>query len=109
MAERNELLAKPASKLKMVECKALLGCKETEWTEIGAIVNTTTTVILHGPLTLNSSYLKSQRSLNYLQYHGPIKNTKTQQRQPYNVSQSSDRTSPKSKKKSVIVTNSSNG
>jgi hypothetical protein len=36
--ERNELLAKPASKLKMVECKAILGCKESEWIEIGTIV-----------------------------------------------------------------------
>jgi hypothetical protein len=38
MQERNELLAKPASKLKMVECKAILGCKESEWIEIGTIV-----------------------------------------------------------------------
>jgi len=32
------ILAKPPSKLKMVECKALLGCKDAEWTEIGTLV-----------------------------------------------------------------------
>jgi hypothetical protein len=32
------LLAKPPSKLKMVECKAILACSEAEWLEIGAIV-----------------------------------------------------------------------
>ena len=38
--ELSAILAKPPSKLKMVECKALLGCKDTEWTEIGALVPT---------------------------------------------------------------------
>jgi hypothetical protein len=38
MTEKSALLAKPASKLKMVECKAILGCTEAEWLEIGAIV-----------------------------------------------------------------------
>lgn len=33
------ILGKPPSKLKMVECKALLGCKDAEWSEIGAIVS----------------------------------------------------------------------
>ena len=31
-------LNRSPSKLKMVECKQLLGCKDTEWSEIGAIV-----------------------------------------------------------------------
>jgi len=40
---RTELLAKPPSKLKMVECKAILGCKESEWIEIGSAVLTLST------------------------------------------------------------------
>jgi hypothetical protein len=34
----NVILAKPPSKLKMIECRALLGCNDTEWSEIGAVV-----------------------------------------------------------------------
>ena len=34
----SSLLERPAGKLKMVECRAILGCSEKEWTEIGAIV-----------------------------------------------------------------------
>jgi hypothetical protein len=32
------MLNRSPSKLKMVECKALLGCTDPEWSEIGATV-----------------------------------------------------------------------
>ena len=38
MEEMDVTLNRSPSKLKMVECKQLLGCKDTEWSEIGAIV-----------------------------------------------------------------------
>jgi hypothetical protein len=43
MSDMTALVAKPASKLKMIECKAILRCSDTEWLEIGAIV----IVLLH--------------------------------------------------------------
>ena len=39
MDDTKELLLKPASKLKMVECKTLLKCRDAEWLEMGAIVS----------------------------------------------------------------------
>jgi len=38
MESLKALLAKSPSKLKMVECKLVLGCSEAEWLEIGAIL-----------------------------------------------------------------------
>jgi len=38
MDDTRDLLSKPASKLKMVECKTLLKCRDAEWLEMGAIV-----------------------------------------------------------------------
>jgi hypothetical protein len=38
MENTDVMLNRSPSKLKMVECKALLGCTDPEWTEIGATV-----------------------------------------------------------------------
>jgi len=38
MSTATNLLAKPPAKLKMIECKEILGCTEIQWHEIGAIV-----------------------------------------------------------------------
>ena len=67
-------LNRSPSKLKMVECKQLLGCQDAEWSEIGAIVHHLVKIQL-----TCFSYWKSRKNSNYRQYHGPIKNTKQQQ------------------------------
>ena len=69
-------LNRSPSKLKMVECKQLLGCKDTEWSEIGAIVLHIVTFLL-----TCFSYWRSRKNSNYRRYHGRIKNTKQQQQQ----------------------------
>jgi len=73
---RNPMSRAPG-KLKMVDCKAILGCTDKEWTEIGAIVQ-------HLMEFSNEfSYSRSQKNSIYLQRHGLIRNMKALRMQPY--------------------------
>lgn len=102
MGDVDAILNRSPSKLKMVECKQLLGCKDNEWSEIGAIVRSNLSLFVD----LRFSYWKLPKSLNCRQHPGRTKNTILQQPLHLNEYRYLKHISPNLEKTIGIVTKS---